>query len=193
MRGAPMRSAAIAYSQPAGEGSLANENVQPALRPQPVVRSKVVPTCVMQMDCACSLTRRAARSVTQLYDLVLTPAKMKATQFVLLRAISDAGQIAQWQLGRDLSIAVETLTRRLATMKRAGWVELRSSSDRRERLYCITETGQAQLEKALPYFVRAQRRLQDQLGTEGWKQMQQCLDRLAHAAERSISARSKNW
>ena len=182
-----MRTAASACNHPADEGSALSGDIQPAL-PRP----KVVPICAMQVDCACSLTRRAARSVTQLYDLVLTPAKMKATQFVLLRAISEAGQIAQWQLGRDLSIAVETLTRRLATMRRAGWVELRSSSDRRERMYIITDAGQVQLEKAFPYFVRAQRRLQDQLGTEGWKQMQQCLDRLAHAAERSISARTKN-
>jgi DNA-binding MarR family transcriptional regulator len=181
-----MRSATSACNHAADEG-----NVAAILDPTPA-HSKIVPISVIQMDCACSLTRRAARSVTQLYDLVLTPVKMKATQFVLLRAIAEAGQIAQWQLGRDLSIAVETLTRRLATMRRAGWVELRSSSDRRERLYCITDAGRAQLEKALPYFGRAQRRLQDQLGADGWRQMQQCLDRLAHAAERSISARSKN-
>lgn len=181
-----MRAAASARNDAAGEGNVAG-NLQYTR-----ARSKVVPISIMQMDCACSLTRRAARSVTQLYDLVMTPVKMKATQFVLLRAIAEAGQIAQWQLGRDLSIAVETLTRRLATMRRAGWVELCSSSDRRERLYSITDTGRVQLEKGLPYFVRAQRRLQDQLGADGWRQMQQCLDRLAHAAERSISARSKN-
>jgi DNA-binding MarR family transcriptional regulator len=179
-----MRPAASACTDSAGQETSDLQSVPP--------RSKVVPISIMQTDCACSLTRRAARSVTQLYDLVLTPVKMKATQFVLLRAIAEAGQVAQWQLGRDLSIAVETLTRRLATMRRAGWVELRASSDRRERLYSITEAGRLQMEKALPYFVRAQRRLQDQLGIDGWNQMQRCLDRLAHAAERSISARSKN-
>lgn len=181
-----MRPAALACNDAAAERNVAGNR-----QPTPT-RSKVIPFSIMQMDCACSLTRRAARSVTQLYDLVLTPVKMKATQFVLLRAIAESGQIAQWQLGRDLSIAVETLTRRLATMRRAGWVEVRPSSDHRERLYCITDAGRVQLERALPYFVRAQRRLQDQLGAEGWMQMQQCLDRLARSAERSISARSKN-
>src|SRR5690348_8424353 len=103
-------------------------------------------------DCACMLARRAARSVTQLYDVVLAPTGVKATQFVLLRAIADAGQIAQWQLSRQLSIAVETLTRRLATMRRLGWIELQSGSDKREHLYSSTELGREQLERATPYW-----------------------------------------
>jgi DNA-binding MarR family transcriptional regulator len=146
----------------------------------------------LQPDCACSLTRRAARSVTQLYDVVLAPVGVKATQFVLLRAISNSGQVAQWQLARDLSIAVETLTRRLATMRRLGWVELQSGSDRREHLYRATTLGQQQLERAVPYWERAQERLREQLGEQGWKETQACLDRLAGAAERSVSARMKN-
>jgi DNA-binding MarR family transcriptional regulator len=149
-------------------------------------------TGALDADCACSLTRRAARTVTQLYDVVLAPIGLKATQFVLLRAISEAGQIAQWQLSKDLSIAVETLTRRLATMRRAGWVELHSGTDRREHLYRATPLGQQQLETALPYWHRAQDRLREQLGEEGWKQTQACLDRLAIAAEKSLTARAKN-
>src|SRR5581483_3399420 len=146
----------------------------------------------LDADCACSLTRRAARSVTQLYDVVLAPLGMKATQFVLLRAISEAGQIAQWQLSKDLSIAVETLTRRLATMRRAGWVELHSGTDRREHLYSATPLGRQQLENALPFWHRAQERLHEQLGDAAWKETQACLDRLAIAAEKSLTARVKN-
>ena len=146
----------------------------------------------LDMDCVCSLTRRAARSVTQLYDVVLAPIAMKATQFILLRAISEAGRIAQWKLSKDLSIAVETLTRRLATMRRAGWVELQSGADRREHLYSATPLGRQQLESALPYWYRAQDRLREQLGDEAWKETQACLDRLAIAAEKSLTARVKN-
>jgi DNA-binding MarR family transcriptional regulator len=147
---------------------------------------------VFEFDCACSLTRRAARSVTQLYDVVLAPTGIKATQFVLLRAIADAAQVAQWQLGKNLSIAVETLTRRLSTMRRLGWVELRFGSDKREHLYSVTDLGREQLERTLPYWQRAQDRLREQLGEQGWNEAQICLDRLAVAAERSLSARVKN-
>lgn len=145
-----------------------------------------------QGDCGCMLARRAARSVTQLYDVVLAPTGVKATQFVLLRAIAEAGQIAQWQLSKQLSIAVETLTRRLATMRRSGWIELQSGSDKREHLYRSTELGREQLERATPYWHRAQERLKEQLGEQAWNQTVTILDRLAVAAERSLTARMKN-
>ena len=145
-----------------------------------------------QAECGCMLSRRAARSVTQLYDVVLAPIAMRATQFVLLHAITEAGQVAQWQLSKQLSIAVETLTRRLATMRRLGWIELRSGSDKREHLYSSTELGREQLERAMPYWYRAQERLKEQLGEEGWNQAVATLDRLALAAERSLTARMKN-
>lgn len=162
----------------------ASKSLQPGTAP--------VRTSALDTDCVCSLTRRAARSVTQLYDVVLAPIGIKATQFILLRAISEAGEIAQWQLSKDLSIAVETLTRRLATMRRAGWVELHSGTDRREHLYSATSLGRQRLEIALPYWHRAQERLREQLGEEGWKAAQLCLDRLAIAAEKSLTARVKN-
>ncbi|HVH85145.1 MAG TPA: hypothetical protein VM912_00355 [Terriglobales bacterium] len=145
-----------------------------------------------QAECGCLLTRRAARSVTQLYDIVLAPIGMKATQLVLLRAIADAGQIAQWQLSKQLSIAVETLTRRLGTMRRLGWIELRPGSDKRERLYSATMPGRQRLELAMPYWYRAQERLREQLGDQVWEETIACLDRLAVAAERSLTARVKN-
>jgi DNA-binding MarR family transcriptional regulator len=159
--------------------------------PRVAVANDTVGPCP-DLDCACLLARRAARSVTQLYDVVLAPTRIKATQFVLLRAIAAAGQIAQWQLGKQLSIAVETLTRRLGTMRRMGWVELRSGSDKREHLYNVTELGQQQLERAMPYWRRAEDRLREQLGEQVWKKTQDFLDRLAVAAELSLSARMKN-
>lgn len=160
--------------------------------PKPLESAPIMRCVALEADCACLLARRAARAVTQLYDVVLAPTGMKATQFVLLRAISEAGQIAQWQLSKDLSIAVETLTRRLATMRRAGWIQLHSGVDRREHLYRATDLGREQLERALPYWHRAEERLREQLGEEGWKETQACLDRLAIAAEKSLTARVKN-
>jgi DNA-binding MarR family transcriptional regulator len=122
----------------------------------------------------------------------MAPSGLKATQFILLRAIADAGQIAQWQLGKNLSIAVETLTRRLASMRRVGWVELQSGVDKREHIYKITDLGRQQMEAAVPYWLRAQERLKEQLGDSEWEETRRCLDRLAVAAERSLSARVKN-
>jgi DNA-binding MarR family transcriptional regulator len=143
-------------------------------------------------ECACELARRASRAVSQLYDLVLSPTKLKASQFILLRNIAEAEEIAQCEISKTLSVAVETLTRRLATMRKAGWVQLRMGADRRERLYSITDLGREQLNAAQPYWNRAEQRLREQLGPEAWQRTQACLVRLGDAAVLSLSARRKN-
>jgi DNA-binding MarR family transcriptional regulator len=130
--------------------------------------------------------------VTQLYDLVLAPSGLKTSQFVLLRAIAEAGEIAQWQISKNLFVAEETLTRRLAAMRRSGWIGLRMGPDRREHLYRLTEAGRKQLEQAEPYWQRAQRRLREQLGEPNWKETMECLGRLAISASTSVSVRRKN-
>ena len=56
----------------------------------------------------------------------------------------------------------------------------------------MTDLGREQLERGLPYWQRAQDRLREQLGEQGWNETQICLDRLAVAAELSLSARMKN-
>ena len=69
--------------------------------------------------------RRATRSLTHLYDLVLAPTGLKATQFAILRGISQYEEIAQWRLAREFDLGVETLTRRLAKLRRNGLVSMR--------------------------------------------------------------------
>lgn len=156
--------------------------------------SKVVMICppVSDSTCLCELARKASRSASQLYDLVLAPVGLKSSQFILLRAIAEAKEIAQWRLSRELGVAVETLTRRLATLRRSKWVELRMGTDRREHLYTITDLGESQLERARPYWNRAEQRLHDQLGDSGSREIRRSLDRLAQAALLSLSARRKN-
>ena len=144
------------------------------------------------LSCACTLTRRAARSVNQLYDAVLAPIGIRASQFILLQTIADAGQVAQRDLAVALSASTETLSRRLATMRKHGWIELSIGSNQRERLYTITAAGREQLTRSLLCWRRAEERLKQQLGDQGWRQMLAMLDQLAVASEDAVSARSRN-
>lgn len=109
--------------------------------------------------CACAALRRASRCVTQLYDLVLAPCGLKCTQFVSLRAIDEAGEIAQYQFARRYTVAVETLSRRLGALRRKGLVKVRTGSRHGEQIYSLTEDGKKALEQARPYWERAQERL----------------------------------
>src|SRR4051812_6271247 len=112
-----------------------------------------------QTSCACAAVRRASRSVTQLYDLVLSPTKLKATQFVILYAIEQEGEVAQCRLADHYAVSVETLSRRLGSLRRQGLIRLREERLHHQRAYSLTEDGRSELNKALPYWNRAQERL----------------------------------
>src|SRR6185437_16298466 len=104
---------------------------------------------------ACASLRRANRAVCHLYDLVLVPAGLKATQYIILETIAAAGKIAHCDLARRFAASEETFSRRLGSARKAGWVQM-TIDTRRRRIYCLTAHGQSLLETALPYWERAQ-------------------------------------
>ena len=115
-------------------------------------------------SCACAALRSAARAATQLYDLVLQPTGLKATQFIALQTIHQAGELPQWRFARQHAVAVETLSRRLAVLRRKGLVSVRTGRNHCERIYRLTDEGSLALARAIPYWERAQERLRRTLG-----------------------------
>lgn len=141
----------------------------------------------------CVCLRRASRAVTHLYDLVLSPTGLKSTQFIMLQAIAERGEIAQWRLAEEFGIAVETLSRRLATLRKSGLISQRIGVTRPgERLYRLTYAGRQQLDEALPYWQRAQERLGMTLGDVDWSSTMRMAERLCEAAKVAESARTPN-
>lgn len=115
-------------------------------------------------SCVCTAVRRASRAVSQLYDLVLAPVGLKASQFVVLQALAEHGELAQYTFAKEYVVSVETLSRRLAVMRKAGWIEFRLGERKREHLYRLTPAGIALLNDALPHWRRAEDRLASALG-----------------------------
>jgi DNA-binding MarR family transcriptional regulator len=142
--------------------------------------------------CFCLAARQAARAVTDLYDLVLSPAGLKATQFTLLRAIAQQGGLSQQQLGSELAVAPETMSRRLAALKAAGWIELKALQTGRGRVYVLTESGRARIHDASAYWNRAQARLRLCLGPRDWRTAIALLAKVVAAARRAEAARIPN-
>ena len=140
----------------------------------------------------CAALRAAARAVTQLYDLVLTPTGLKATQFVILRAIHQSGEIVQCQFARDHTVAVETLSRRFQGLSRKGYIQVRTGNRHGERIYTLTEKGKAVLDAALPYWQRAEQRLRKALGESEWTVIAGMLERVRIAALDAQELRMNN-
>lgn len=145
-------------------------------------RTQSTETQPVRLPCACANVRRAARVVTQFYDRALRPAGIRATQFTLLQALHMAPGMSQKKLSELLAIDSTTLTRTLAPLRRARWLDAEAGADRRELSFRLTAAGRREYERALPYWQAAQKALERALGKDGW-------DRLMKAAVRTAGTK----
>src|SRR5688572_31775668 len=79
--------------------------------------------------CTCFNLRKAARAVTQLYDDILRPSGLRATQFSLLMLIRGAGRLQLTELAEAAVMDRTTLKRNLALLEREGLVRIEPGDD----------------------------------------------------------------
>jgi len=151
---------------------------------------EVIPS--LEDVCACAALRSASRAATQFYDLVLEPSELKVTQFTALKTIFEAGELAQWQFARQHAIAVETLSRRLAALRRKGLIRVRVGARHGERIYSLTDQGRQALAEAWPYWERAQKRFRQSVGEGQWQLLLQLCQRTVEAARKAEQLRAVN-
>ena len=132
-------------------------------------------------ECACFSVRRAARAVTQLYDDMLRPSGLRATQFSLLAVIRLMGTGTITALADAAVMDRTTLTRNLKPLAEAGLVAVREGDDARVREVTLTAAGRARLAAAQPCWEQAQRRMTDALGGPR-------MDRLRADLSRAVAA-----
>jgi DNA-binding MarR family transcriptional regulator len=129
------------------------------------------PKKVVRLPCTCANLRRADRVVTQFYDAALRPSGLRVTQFTLLQTLSLAPEISQKQLAELLEIDSTTLTRTLAPLRKKGWLDAETGTDRRELRLSLTAAGKREYNRALPYWQTAQKGLQQALGKKNWNRL----------------------
>jgi DNA-binding MarR family transcriptional regulator len=122
--------------------------------------------------------RRATRAVTQYYDAALKPAGFRATQYTILETIYRAGPSSQSRLARVLAIDNTTLSRSLKLMIESRWINASPGTDRRHVVFKLTNKGKSLLEKAHPYWERAQEALRKAVGSPDWEQLFPLMDRM---------------
>ena len=116
--------------------------------------------------CACFKVRKAARAITKLYEEVLRPSGLRATQFSLLMATRVMGPVTVVKLARVMVMDRTTLTRNLEVLENRGLISIKSGEDRREREVNMTDVGMEVLTKAIPLWEEAQERVRKGLGEE---------------------------
>jgi len=114
--------------------------------------------------CLCLASRRAARTLTRAFDRALRPHGIRATQFSILTVLLLRGKLTIGELAEHLGVERTTLTRNLALIEEAGWVDIRPGEDARSRLVAATRKGRAAVTAALPAWRKAQQAAAAALG-----------------------------
>jgi len=140
---------------------------------------------VVRLPCGCANLRRAARVMTRLYDEALRPSGVGVAQFTLLQALNIAPGMSQKQLAGLLEIDSTTLTRTLATLRRAGWLRSTVGNDRREVRLALTAAGKRAYERALPYWERVQAEFVRSLGLDSWNRLMELSVQTAGVGDRA--------
>jgi DNA-binding MarR family transcriptional regulator len=116
--------------------------------------------------CACYQVRKAARAITKVYEEVLRPIGLRATQFSLLMATRVMGPVTVVKLAQVMVMDRTTLTRNLQILETRGLITIKPGEDRREREVNLTAEGMEVLAKAVPLWEEAQERVREGLGEE---------------------------
>jgi len=116
------------------------------------------------LSCSCFAARRAARTITQLYERQLKPSGLRVTQFTVLSMLAAAGPQPLSRLAGQLATERTTLTRNLRPLVSGGLVTESATEDGRVRLLSITKRGLAAARAALPLWREAQKSIARRLG-----------------------------
>ena len=135
-------------------------------------------------ECACLNLRGAARAVTQMYDEILKPSGLKATQFSVLATVASEGPASMTAISGALVMDRTTLTRNLKPLMDRGFIkEEKCSRDRRKRNISLTRAGKAALSRALPLWDYAQNHVVAGIGHARWQGMLRLLDETIQHSE----------
>ena len=122
----------------------------------------------MACNCLMGRARLVARVITGIYDELLHPFGLKASQLNLLVVVAQEGPVRRADIGRILHLDRSTLTRNLQVMLNNDWVaEVQDHSDARGLPLKVTKKGAALLAEVAPAWKKAQRRAEELLGEHG--------------------------
>lgn len=117
--------------------------------------------------CFCTVSRKAARRITRLYDSMMQESGVRITQFTILSQLMLRGEMPIGKLAGLLGMERTTLTRNLAPLEQHNWITVRAGDDPRARMLAITAPGRAAVRRAFPYWSSAQAHAGKLLGADG--------------------------
>lgn len=134
--------------------------------------------------CACMHVRRTDRQLSQLYDQFLRPAKIRSTQYGMLKCIESLDGPFISDIGRVLGMDQTTVTRNIEKLEKAGLVESAPHpDDPRKKIVWLSDAGKLKVAEANPLWAAAQRRILSALDEGELEELLRLLGKLVDAAQ----------
>src|SRR5215212_1383864 len=132
-------------------------------------------------ECVAVRLRMLNRVITNIYDNALRPLDLKVSQMNILVAAAKMGTARPSAVCQYLHLDVSTLSRNVERMRARGWLEVVPDEDGRSQPFQLTPQGHKLLEKAVPAWSEAQRRVTTLLGDGFLPQLDRAVARVSHA------------
>lgn len=117
-------------------------------------------------NCTNFKSRQLSRMLTRRYDVELSKAGLKTTQFSLLTHVVRRGPISASALANRMEIDTSTLSRNIKPLITSGWLMINVGDDARSRIVSITPDGIEKQVEADAYWCLAQNKVTEILGEE---------------------------
>jgi DNA-binding MarR family transcriptional regulator len=133
--------------------------------------------------CNGTALRKATRRVSQLYDEILAPCGLRATQrSILVHIARSGGAPAMGELAAALVLDRSALAHNLKPLERDGLVVVAvDPGDKRSRLIRLTREGEAKLVESTALWAQAQHRFESAFGAEAARALRGSLALIASA------------
>jgi|SRR5215831_18723407 len=138
--------------------------------------------------CAAGTLRRAARSITRMYDRHLAPAGLTTTQFSILRRLDQAGEpVPLTELAEELVFERTSLYRALEPLRRQRLVTFSAASGRAKAV-ALTTQGRKRTAAAFPRWQAAQDAFLAEYGATAWSSLASELINVVRSTRATIEA-----
>lgn len=127
----------------------------------------------MLQSCIAGRTRLLNRLISGIFDDALRPVGMRNGQLTMLCMVGYLGRVKPHELQPLLQMDASTISRNLKRLKKKGWVKTAPAEDDRSHYVMLEPAGLEQVERAMPFWERAQERAEESLGAEGAESLNQ--------------------
>lgn len=128
--------------------------------------------------CHCINLRRAANTITKLYDSGLGEIGLSGNQFYLLVSLSENDSASVTELANYVGLERSTLVRTLKPLIEAGYVQDLSGQSQRNRILHLTETGMEKVRAGKVIWEDLQVSIEEKLGTDNVAVLEKILEGL---------------